>query len=279
MLRLLAVIALLCSSWGLTAQPIPITTESDQTVPLNDIVVRASMQEKRVLAYPPVREADIMWEKRVWRELDTRQKINLPFRYPDMPLFTILEQAIRDNQLTAYKANNDKFTDVLTEEELNNLLFNRDTVEIIDPVTYEVRYEIVDNNINPEDIIKYRLKEVWFVDTRHSRMDVRILGLAPIITVKDDNGNPLYEKPLFWIHYPSARETLARHKVFNPANDASVMSWEDHLEMRFFDSYITKVSNVNDRRLQDYLVGEGLLQKSQLIEESVFNYEMDLWSN
>jgi gliding motility associated protien GldN len=279
MLRLLAVIALLCSSWGLTAQPIPVTTESEQTVPLDDIVVRASMQEKGVLAYPPVREADIMWEKRVWRELDTRQKINLPFRYPEMPLFTIFEQAIRDNQLTAYKANNDKFTDVLTKEELDNLLYNRDTVEIIDPVTYEVRYEVVDNNINPEDIIKYRLKEVWFVDTRHSSMDVRILGIAPIITVKDDNGNPLYEKPLFWIHYPSARETLARHKVFNPANDASVMSWEDHLEMRFFDSYVTKVSNVNDLRLQDYLVGEDLLQKSELTEESIFNYEMDLWSN
>jgi len=57
------------------------------------------------------------------------------------------------------------------------------------------------------------------------------------------------------------------------------MSWEDWLEMRFFDSYIIKESNVHDRRLSDYLSSIEVLRKGEKIKEEVLNYELDLWSN
>ena len=33
---------------------------------------------KKIIPYPEIREADVMWKKRVWREIDFRQKMNLP---------------------------------------------------------------------------------------------------------------------------------------------------------------------------------------------------------
>lgn len=34
---------------------------------LDDIVPRQILKDRKVLVYQPLREADIMWEKRIWR--------------------------------------------------------------------------------------------------------------------------------------------------------------------------------------------------------------------
>ena len=107
----------------------------------------------------------------------------------------------------------------------------------------------------------------------------RILGIAPLVSVFDKStGDFKYEKPLFWIHYPTSREVFARYQVFNPVNDASVMSWEDVFEMRQFAATIYKESNVADRRIEEYASGRDQLLEGQKISSEIFNFEHDLWS-
>lgn len=48
-------------------------TEVDPDKPLDDIVEKRNFQDKRLMPYDPVREADIMWEKRVWRVIETKK--------------------------------------------------------------------------------------------------------------------------------------------------------------------------------------------------------------
>lgn len=244
-------------------------------VPLDGLVERSP---RRILPYDHVREADIMWEKRIWRVIDIREKMNLPFGYPERPFFSILMDATTDGSLTAYSTEDDKFTSPLTPEEVASMGATVDTVITFDPETYEEQIQVVRNDLNPEDVKRFRMKEIWFFDEETSTMQVRILGLAPLIDVKDENGNFRYEKPMFWVYYPEARKTLAAERVFNPGNDASPNTWEDLLEMRFFASYIYKESNVLNRRLQDYLSGVDLLLEADKIKQEIFNFEHDLWS-
>ncbi len=246
--------------------------------PLNDIVKRSVMEERKPLAYAPVREADIMWEKRIWRVIDTHEKMNQRFSYPEAPFFKILVDAAKKDEIELYSTEDDKFSYPLDEESLNGLLYSRDTIPVMDPETGDFDYQVVENEMNFEDVKRFRLKEVWFFDTNSGSMKVRILGIAPMINVNDDNGNFRYEKPLFWIHYPSCREMLANKKTFMPENDMARISWEDLFEMRFFSSYIYKASNINDRRLQDYLTGVDLLLEADKIKQEIFNFEHDLWS-
>jgi len=262
-------------------QPETILTESSDPNadrPLDDIVEKRLTYEKRVLPYDHVREADIFWEKRIWRVVDVREKMNLPFAYPERPFFTILMDAAVNEEITVYGTEDDKFTSPLAPEEVASMGATIDTVITFDPETYEEQIQIVRNDINAEDVKRFRIKEVWFFDEETSTMQVRILGIAPLLDVKDDNGNFRYEKPMFWVYYPDAREVLARERVFNTGNDASPMTWEDLLEMRFFSSYIYKASNVHDRRLQDYKTGVDLLLEAEKIKAEIFNFEHDLWS-
>ena len=273
---------LLLTAMVLQAQtPENILTESSMPAgdaPVDDIVAKRTIFEKRVLPYDHIREADIFWEKRIWRVIDVREKMNLPFVYPERFFFSILMDAALEGDITVYSTEDDKFSIPLTSDEVASKGASIDTVITFDPETYEEQIQVVRNELNPEDIKRFRLKEIWFFDQESSTMQVRILGIAPLYDVTDDNGNFLYENPMFWVYYPDAREVLARERVFNAGNDAAPLSWEDIMEMRYFSSYIYKESNVYDRRLMEYLSGTDLLMEAEKIKQEIFNFEQDLWS-
>lgn len=252
--------------------------EVNQDRPLDDIVEKRLTLEKRVLPYDHIREADIFWEKRIWRVIDVREKMNLPFAYPERPFFTILMEGAESGEITVYSTEDDKFSVPLTADEVASMGASVDTIVTVDPETYQETFQVVRNEVNPSDVKRFRLKEIWFFDEESSTLQVRVLGIAPLIEEYDDNGNFKYERPMFWVYYPEAREMLAREQVFNIGNDSNPMSFEDIMEMRYFSSYIFKESNVFDRRLQDYLSGVDLLMEADKIRQEIFNFEHDLWT-
>lgn len=235
------------------------------------------MAEKPVLPYDVPHERDIFWQKRVWRVLDVREKINLPFVYPKAPLFDILTNAALAGELTLYSSERDDFSLPLSTEELNATLFRKDTVDVVLD-EYNTEMHIVETAVNFEDVKRFRIKEMWYFDSKASQLRVRILGIAPLRERYAESGDFIGESPLFWVHMPSAREVLAREMVFAEGNEASRMTWEDLFEMRKFSSYIIKDGNVRDNRLQDLYSGNDLLLESEKIDQRIFNYEHDLWS-
>ena len=40
--------------------------------------IKENTSTRRVVPYTHVREADVMWHRRIWREIDLREKINHP---------------------------------------------------------------------------------------------------------------------------------------------------------------------------------------------------------
>lgn len=247
--------------------------------PIDDVVESSITAKKRVLPYDQPREADIFWKKRIWRIIDVREKMNLPFAYPKRPFVQILLEAINNKEKPLRIFQDEEFKTRLDTSAVNGLLYKIDTVMITDPVTYEQKQQIIKSEVNiTEDVQRIRVKEIWFFDKESSTMQVRILGIAPVLPVKTSTGDKVGENVLFWIYYPDARETLAREKIFNEANDGAPMTWEDVFEMRYFSSYIYKASNVKDLRLQDQYTGRDLLLEAEKIKQEIFNMEHDLWT-
>ena len=260
------------------------TESSDPVVEevfLDGVVQKTLMLENRVLPYEPIREADIAWEKRIWRIIDTREKRNLVFRYPEKSFFSIIQEPASDGDINVFR--DDRFTETYTGDELIGLLNRVDTSVVFDPETYEEEIKITTEQINWEDINRYRVKELWFFDEETSTMRVRILGMAPIKEEFDEEtGIFKYEAPLFWIYFPQVREPLSKFQVFNNNNDNAPMTWYDLFEQRMFASYIYKQTNVLDLRLKDYFedsgqLGMDVLLESEKIKNDLFNFEHDLW--
>lgn len=246
--------------------------------PLDGVVEKRIRSEKRVLSYPHLRENDLLWEKRIWRLIDTREKMNLCFRYPGEHFFQILIDGIEQGEIQAFSPESDAFKIPMQQQDIQNELVSMDTIQVYDPTTLDPSLQIVEHHLDPEKIIRYRLKEVWYFDKKHGSLKVRILGIAPMIVEQDENGNFKYERPLFWVYYPECREWLARHHFYQQGNDHQQMSWEDLFEMRRFAGYITKESNVHDERLEDRLSGLDRLLEAERINQEIFNFESDLWS-
>jgi gliding motility associated protien GldN len=139
---------------------------------------------------------------------------------------------------------------------------------------------VIVKEFSRDNVIGYRVKEDWFFDKQRSVMDVRIIGIAPLIYDRDEFGNVRegnIKKPLFWIYYPEARKLLANAEVFNRQNDAERRSFDDIFQKRLFGSYIYKEANVYDRLISDYRQGLSALLESERIKDDITNFEHDMW--
>ena len=258
-------------------------TESSEPIEglfLDDIVERTLVEENKILQYEPIREADISWEKRIWRVIDCREKMNLVFKYPVSPFFTILKDMAENGEITLFRE--EDFRDPLTVEDVDKILNRIDTVTTFNYDTYEEEIKIVRNEIYWDDINQYRMKEMWYFDEESSMMKSRILGIAPVYTEVDEETGVEFTYPLFWVYYPEAREGMARQRVFNEFNDIAPRSWYDLFEERNFASYIIKKTNPLDLRIKDMyerspIPGIDALLESEKIKAELFNFEHDLW--
>ena len=117
-----------------------------------------------------------------------------------------------------------------------------------------------------------------FFDKQRSVMDVRILGLCPLLKVKDEKGEykPGYQA-MFWIYFPDARPIFAKTELYNPKNGAERRTFDDIFQKRYFQSYIIKEDNTYDRKISAYKTGLDALLEAEKIKEGIFSIEHDLW--
>lgn len=252
---------------------------------IDDVVDKRLIVENRVMDYQPIREADIAWEVRIQRVIDTREKLNLPFRSQELNLFSTFIELIKNEEITVFS--DEKFKSPLSKEDIDKKLSSLDTITDFDYDTYTEVIKVVKNDINWENIFSYRIKEIWFFDKETSTMRQRILGIAPIYASPKDMESGIPASPLFWVYYPEARVPLARFRTFNENNDIAPMTWTDLFDSRVFTSYIYKRSNVLDYRLKDFytvnpdaevdMSGIDMLLHSDKIKSELFNFEHDLW--
>jgi gliding motility associated protien GldN len=256
---------------------------------LDGAYVKETNLTKRVVPYPSLREADVMYVRRIWQDIDLRQKINQMFYFPVDPiedrknLFDVIRYALEtEGSLTAYSTgpagDDDEFRYTMTPSEVDSMLNPIVIIPQFDPITGEVIGSMeAATTINSQDIVRYRIKEDWVWDRQRSQRHIRIIGLAPIIEKKDDEGNSQGLAPLFWLYYPECRYVFANSECYNYANDAQRRTFEEIFQKRYFSSYIIKETNVFDRSISDYAQGLDALLESERIKDELFTIEHDLW--
>ncbi len=290
--------ALICAGFGLQylqAQPISLVEKKE-------VYDKEHIPKKDPIPYPFVREADVMWEKTIWRMLNLREKLNHPLYFPTVPigdrrsvaqlLLDVLEDPLPGYQVFAYKFDlfgGYEFEQPMSLEEIYENL----KVEYIWGPVYDsvLQMEVMDTTnveIDLTDITRLMVKEKWYFDKRYSTFKPRIIGIAPMrvyprtiqdaTTGEDVPTGEIVRTPLFWIYYPEIRYYLSHHEAFNPGNDAQSISFDDLFNQRRFSSYIYKESNVYDNReIDKYAKFMDAMFESERIKNTLQVWEHDLW--
>jgi len=254
------------------------------------IYTRQAVQERKVVPWPYLREADVFWARRITRMIDVREKQNQCMNWPKNPLSLILYNSVMAGELIPYV--DDSLTSVYTVEDFGRRGSDTDYVETpIDPDDPTItRTDTIPTQFRPEDKIKkYRVVEDWIFDKKESKMYVRIISIAPQFNLKVA-GIELGEQDLCVLKYhrdpndadrADVREVLINMEVFNRQNDAARLTFDDWFEQRMFSSYITKEANQYDNRIKDYENFKdnkvAAVLEGERIKNDLFEKEHDLW--
>lgn len=257
----------------------------DQNLPLDGVWERVVHEEKKPIELPYVREADVLWAKRVWQVIDVREKMNQPLYFPPSPsgnmrsLMQVIMDGIADGTIQPYSVNADDFSIPVDPETLFSQLDRTETVTMERPYPPYEQYDTTFTiSFNPADVMRFRIKEDWFFDSKRSVLEVRVLGICPVVEAIDPvTGEPRGDEPLFWIYFPEARDVFVNAPVFNRHNDSERMSYDELFLKRFFSGTIYKASNVHDRRIGENYAGLDALLEAKRIQEEIRNFEHDLW--
>lgn len=234
---------------------------------------------KEPIRLPVIQEQDVMFSWTILRVIDLNQKLNMPFTHPKSMLINVLMDALKKGNLNGYIYRSDELSEgnKMQASEILNALEKYDTITVSNPITFALERRVEKVEFNPNDVVKFRLKEEWVFDRRTAGMVVRIVAIAPVQNLKSD-GIVVGEIPMFWVYFPAIRPILAKAEVFNMKNESAKISYDDVFLRRFFSSYIYKEPNVKDVRIEDYASNpEDFLMESERIKQKLFNFEQSLW--
>ena len=260
----------------------------------------------------PIPESDVMFKKVVWRAIDLREKKNLPMFSQNREITKVIIDAVKRGELQAYK--NDSLATPLTLQEFNQNLtipdqsgglteaekaagFTEQTVDDGWGTPAPKKAPPANSNVTPagapvipntngfeffpKQIHQLELKEEVVFDKKRSRMyhDIKSItlmlpaSLSPI-GIEQEIGSFKYSD-LVKVFRNNPEQAI----WFNTLNDAQHKNLADAFELWLFSSYIVKVSNPSNSRLEDIYGSpkQGLLAAQQVAEELI-EFEYNLWS-
>lgn len=270
------------------------------TPPTDGYYKKSNILNAKVTPYPYLREVDVAFSKRIWRVIDTREKMNQYLASPKQRLIDVLMEHIKLGELTAYDATPNADTSLYGKTDKVDTTMDPDGDQFTRPLTWQdafaklspdstfvksqnaegdITRKKVGGTIEPDSIVKFEIKEDWIFDKQRSVFEPRIVGLAPMIHTIESKAPLKYSEyqPAFWIYFPAARPILATKEVVSKRSDATGLSFDDVFLKRLFISYIIKQSNNNDEDIAKNFKGKERLYEAERIKKELQDWELNLW--
>jgi gliding motility associated protien GldN len=220
-----------------------------------------------------LQESEVMWSKRVWRIVDMRESSNKMLLNPrinkEINLMNFVRNSVFLNYMNAYSA--DDFKQKLNTQQIKKAFTKYDSSNV------GGKLRVDSSALNMNTIKRFLIKEDYYFNKRNSTMQVKILGLAPLVDEFDSSGIYLGEKQLFWLYYPSIRCCLNQRRV--RLNNDSVVYLESFFSKRLFTSEVYFVSVIQHENLPKKRKRENNKLEMNYRRDKIRNGENDYWEH
>jgi len=245
------------------------------------------------LPYGYVHDRDVLMGKTVWEFIDLDERINFPMYFPvegnlgpdRKSLYAVLIENMKSGKISEVY-DDSYFTTKKSLKDIESSLSKIDTADAGreqynagEKISEEY---IVKTDIEPVNVMGYKIKGYWYFDKRQGELKYRLLGLCPVVpdvyTMGGEEEDPI---ELFWVYFPAARDVLHEAKAFNDRNSAMPITFDHLLNSRRFNAVIYEEENVmGDRKIEDYMKDNAQMQllESERVKEKIRNFEQDMWN-
>ncbi len=262
--------------------PIPAGEVIQDTIPLEDGFYQANSMEDAVpFAYPEVNKKNIRFYKRVWRDIDLKDEKNNLLAVPGNSLIEVVMKAIEKGKLSLYSPDDDSFKGRLSAQEGMARFADSVLVPIFDGEGNQIDSKMALNEFDPARVTKFRVKEDIFFDKQRSRLETRIIGVAPLMNIATsaELAESVGATPAFWLYFPQLRYSLIQVDISDPDKGLYDMTMDDFFVQNKFASTIVRESSPGMlQNLKDTENG-GQQLDGKKVEEKLDAYKKRLWSN
>lgn len=259
----------------------------------NDFYQQGLVVGKKAMPYPYLRESDVVWKTTIWRNIDMNETFNQFFYFPfeqekntqgRINLVNLIIDNASKGEFDVYEDD-----DMKVPQEWGKVWAGMQGKRIAKSYAEEEDefgdfaeyFDTVPDPFDPATPKLLQLKEYWYIDKQDTRQKVRIVGLSFRYSKNMLRAGKSEESTdwSFWVpmNEMNVRQVLVNANAFEASNDVTERSYDDIFIQRYFDSYITRESNVYNRAIDQYLTGEDAILESQVIENKIFEIESDMW--
>ena len=247
----------------------------------------------------PIHESDIMFKKTVWTNVDLNEKQNRPFMAVNNEITRFVINAVKAGLLTPYT--NDSLMTKKTPEEFVKDISAAGTQMTEEDRRFEIQRVREDDFLTPEErnqriaeiqrggggneyppayFTQMELKEDFIFDKQRSRAYWDIQAVTFWLPA-EKNGDLGIQKRMAAFKFKDLYKLFKSSPNaiwFNSQNNQEHKNLADAFEMRLFTGRIIKVSNPDDRELNDIYEGgrKGMLA-SEWMKQQLMEYEHNLW--
>jgi gliding motility associated protien GldN len=249
----------------------------------------------------PIPNSDVMYRKSIWRVIDLREKQNKPMFANNHQITKIIVEAVKAGKLQPYRG--DSLTATFSLADFNKKLIVPDAAPTMSEEEKKLGFTEDENSggggwgdepaggakpaaptafeYYPQDLYQMEMKEDMVFDKKRSRMYHEIQSITLVIpAAKTPKGYDLPIATFKWADLVKVfRDNPEQAIWFNGSNTAQHKNLADAFDLWMFSSYISKVSNADDKQLADIYGGDqqGIMAAQQIAGEMI-EYEYNLWS-
>lgn len=265
-----------------SATPVTSGEVIQDTIPLTDGFYQANNMEDAVpFVYPEVNKKNIRFYKRVWRDIDLKDEKNNILAIPGNSLIEVVMKAIEKGKLSLYSPDDDSFKGRLSAQEGMARFADSVLVPIFDGEGNQIDSKMALNEFDPARVTKFRIKEDIFFDKQRSRLETRIIGVAPLmnITTSAELAESVGATPAFWLYFPQLRYSLIQVDISDPDKGLYDMTMDDFFVQNKFASTIVRESSPGMLQNLKETENGGQQLDGKKVEEKLDAYKKKLWSN